>query len=323
MAATRTGPGPRGLGSRGLDVRGVAQGVTAHVIWGLFPAFWPLLDPAAPIEVLAHRILWTLVLMAGVLTVVRGWGEVRALSGRGWLTVSAAAVLIATNWGVFIYGVAIDQVVEIALGYYTSPLFSVLLAVLVLRERPRPAQWAALGIAAVAVVVISVGIGRLPWLGLALGLTFGLYGLMKKTVPIGSGASLTAEGIVLAPLAAGLVVYLEVVGSGTLSGYGPWHVVLLALAGPVTAVPLLLYGAAAHRIPLTTLGTLLYLTPTLQFLWGVLVVGEPMPTARWVGFALVWLALGIFTFDLVRQARAPAPVETDRTALTTPAPETR
>jgi chloramphenicol-sensitive protein RarD len=271
--------------------------------WGLLPAFWALLDPAGPVEVVAHRVLWTLVLMAGVLTLVRGWGPLRGVSIRAWLLVTAAAALIAVNWGVFIYGVAIDHIVEIALGYYTSPLFSALLGVLVLRERPRPAQWAALGIATVAVVVISVGIGRPPWLGLVLGLTFGLYGLIKKTVPLPSTASLTAEGIVLAPLAVALLVYLEVVGAGTLTGHGAWHVVLLLLAGPVTAVPLLLYGAAARRVPLTTLGVLMYVAPTLQFLWGVLVIGEPMPVERWVGFALVWLALVIFTADLLRAAR--------------------
>lgn len=280
-------------------------GLGAYVTWGMFPAFWPLLDPAAPIEVLGHRILWTLVLMAGVLLLLRGWGELRMLSARGWVLVTAAALLVAANWGVFIYGVAIDQIVEIALGYYTSPLFSVLLGVLVLRERPRPAQWTALGIATAAVVLISVGNGRVPWLGLVLGLTFGLYGLLKKTVPLGPTAGLTAEGIVLGPLAAVLLVWLQLAGTGTLTDHGATHVVLLALAGPVTAIPLLLYGAAARRIPLTTLGVLMYVTPTLQFLWGVLVIGESMPSERWIGFALVWLALLIFTADLLRHTRRP------------------
>lgn len=284
----------------------MTYGLGAYVSWGLFPAFFPLLDPAGPIEVVAHRILWTLVLMAAVLVVVRGWGELRRLPARGWALVVAAAALIAVNWGVFIYGIAIDQVVEIALGYYTSPLFSVLLGVLVLRERPRPTQWAALGIATGAVVLIGYGNGRVPWLGLVLGITFGLYGLVKKTVPLTSTASLTAEGIVLGPLAAVLLVSLQLAGTGTLTGYGPVHVLFLVLAGPVTAVPLLLYGAAARRIPLTTLGVLMYLTPTLQFLWGVLVVGEAMPAQRWLGFALVWLALLVFTVDLLRHSRRPA-----------------
>ena len=287
----------------GPDSRGLLQGVGAHVLWGFFPAFWPLLDPAAPIEVLAHRVVWTLVLMAAVLSLLHGWRELRRLSGRGWLTVTAAALCIAGNWGLFIYGVAVDRVVEIALGYYTSPLFSVLLGVLVLRERPRVAQWVALSVASAAVLVISVGNGAVPWIGLGLGVSFGVYGLLKKTVPLTSTGSLTAEGVVLTPLAAVYLVALQLLGTGTLTGHGGVHVLLLIAAGPVTAAPLLLYGAAARRLPLITLGTLLYITPTLQFLWGVLVVGEPMPAARWIGFAMVWVALVIFTVDLVRATR--------------------
>jgi chloramphenicol-sensitive protein RarD len=292
-----------------LDGRGVALGLGGYVIWGLFPAFWPLLDPAAPIEVLAHRILWTMLLMAAVLGLMRGWTELRRLSPPGWATVTAAALCIAVNWGVFIYGVAIDQVVEIALGYYMSPLVSVLLGVVVLRERPRRLQWAALAIGTVAVVVISVGNGRLPWIGLALATSFGVYGLLKKTVPLGPVASLTAEGLVLGPVAAVFVVAIQVAGTGTLTDHGPWHVLLLVAAGPVTAVPLLLYGAAARRIPLTTLGTLMYATPTLQFLWGVLVLGETMPAVRWAGFVLVWVALAILTADLLRATRSRAPTQ--------------
>jgi chloramphenicol-sensitive protein RarD len=291
-----------------LDRRGVALGVGAHVVWGLFPAFWPLLDPASPIEVLAHRILWTFVLMAGVLTLRHGWGALRSLPARGWGMVTAAAVLIAANWGLFIYGVAIGHVVEIALGYYIGPLINVVLGVLVLRERPRPLQWVALVVATAAVMVIAVGDGRVPWLGLALAVSFGTYGLIKKTVPLSSTTSLTAEGVVLGLPALALVVVLQLAGVGTLTGHGVTHVALLISAGPVTAVPLLLYGAAARRIPLTTLGTLMYLTPTLQFLWGVLVVGEAMPAERWVGFGLVWLALVIFTVDLLRPRTAPVTV---------------
>jgi chloramphenicol-sensitive protein RarD len=287
-----------------LDRRGVALGVGAYVTWGLFPAFWPLLDPAAPIEVLAHRILWTLVLMAVVLSLLHRWSDLRGLALRHWLTVTAAAVCIAVNWGVFIYGVAIGHVIEIALGYYMSPLVSVLLGVLVLHERPRALEWVALAVATSAVLIISVSNGSPPWLGLALAVSFGLYGLLKKAVPLSSAAGLTAEGVVLGPIAAVLIVVLQIGGTGTLVDHGAWHIVLLMAAGPVTALPLVLYGAAARRIPLTTLGTLMYLTPTLQFLWGVLVVGEAMPAVRWAGFTLVWLALAILTVDLVRAARA-------------------
>jgi chloramphenicol-sensitive protein RarD len=207
------------------------------------------------------------------------------------------------NWGVFIYGVAIDRVVDIALGYYISPLVSALLAVLVLRERPTRAQAAALVIAALAVVVISVGAGSPPWLGLVLAASFGVYGLLKKTVPLPSTASLTAEGLIVGPLALAYVVVLQATGQGTFTDHGGLHAFLMVLAGPATAVPLLLYGAAARRIPLTTLGTLTYLTPTLQFLWGVLVLDETMAASRWVGFGLVWIALAIFTVDLLRRTR--------------------
>ena len=286
--------------STDVDRGGAALGVGAYVLWGLVPIYWPLLAPAAPVEVLAHRILWTLVFMAVVLAVLRGWGAIRRLSARGWAMITAASVLIAVNWGLFIYAVSVGHVVEVALGYYVGPLVSVLLGVLVLRERPRLLQWVALGVAAVAVVVIAVGDARVPWLGLGLAVSFSTYGLIKKTVPLPSTASLTAEGVVLAPLAAAYLVALQVAGTGTLLGHGVGHVAWLLSAGPVTALPLLLYGASARRIPLTTLGTLQYIGPTLQFVLGVVVLGEVMPVDRWIGFALVWVALVIFTVDLVR-----------------------
>lgn len=253
------------------------------MLWGLFPAFWPLLDPAAPLEVLAHRVLWTAVLMAVVLTVLRGWGDVRGLGPRGWLATAAAAVFIAVNWGLFVCGVSVGLVVESALGYYMTPLVGVLFGVLVLRERLRPAQWVALGLAATAVVVIAVGNGTVPWLSMALACSFGIYGLFKATAPLPAAAGLTAEGLVLVVPAAVFLVVLELSGGGTFTGHGPWHLLLMLSAGPATALPLLLYGAAARRLPLTTLGVLLYVNPTLQFLWGVLVVGQPMAPARWAG----------------------------------------
>ena len=294
-----------------LDRGGVALGTAAYLLWGVFPAFFHLLASTSPVEVLAHRVVWTLVLMAVILAVVRGWGALQELSLRGWAMVTAAAVLIAVNWGVFIYATAVGHIVEVALGYYIGPLVSVLLGVLVLHERLRPLQWTAVGIAAVAVLVIAVGDGRIPWIGLGLAVSFSLYGLIKKTVPLPATASLTAEGVVLAPVAAVYIVLLQLAGSGSFIGQGAWHTALLVATGPVTAVPLLLFGAAARRIPLTTLGTLQYLAPTLQFLLGVAVYGEVMPTARWIGFGLVWVALVVFTADLLRsrptRAREPVP----------------
>jgi chloramphenicol-sensitive protein RarD len=275
-------------------------GVAAYGLWGLVPVFWPLLAPAAPLEVLAHRVLWTLVFMAGVLALLGGWGMLRSLPLRGWAMIGMAAALVAANWGLFIYAVSVNQVVEVALGYYICPLASVFLGVLVLGERLRPAQWVAIAVATTAVLVIAIGDGRVPWLGLGLAWTFAIYGLIKKTVPLPATASLTAEGVVLAPVAAAYVVALQLAGTGTLTGHGAGHVALLLAAGPVTAIPLLLYGASARRIPLSTVGMLQYLAPTIQFLLGLLVFGEAMPPERWAGFGLVWLALVLFTVDLIR-----------------------
>jgi chloramphenicol-sensitive protein RarD len=287
-----------------LDGRGVAAALAAYTIWGLFPAFWPLLEPAAPVEVLAHRIAWTAVLMAGVLTALRGWTELRTLGLRGWAMVTAAGALIAVNWGLFIYAVFTGQGVEAALGYFISPLVSVLLGVVVLRERLRRVQWTAVGLAGAAVLVIAVESGRPPLLALALAGSFGLYGLLKSTVPVGATAALTAEGLALGPVALGVIAWFQLTGAGTMVGLGAGHLLLLLAAGPVTALPLLLYGVAARRVPLSTIGVLMYLNPTLQFLWGVLVVREDMPPTRWIGFVLVWVALAVFTTDLVRSTRA-------------------
>lgn len=297
--------------ARELDGRGVAAALGAYSCWGLFPAFWPLLAPAGAVEVLAHRIAGTAVLMALVLLAVRGWGELRAMPARGWAMTTAAGALIAINWGLYIWSVLAGHVVEAALGYFVSPLVSVLLGVVVLRERLRPVQWVAVGLATAAVVVLTVGAGRPPWLALALAATFGLYGLIKSTVPVRATAGLTAEGLALGPVALAVVVWLEVTGPGTFTGFGAGHALLLLAAGPVTALPLLLYGVAARRVPLSTIGVLMYINPTLQFLWGVLVVREEMAPERWIGFGLVWLALAVFSVDLVRSARrrtpAPAP----------------
>ena len=295
----------------------MAAAIGAYSIWGLFPAFWPLLAPAAPLEVLAHRIMWTAVLMVVVLTVVRGWSQLRTLRPRGWAMVAAAGALITVNWGLYIYAVFAGQVVEAALGYFVSPLVSVLLGVVVLRERLRVTQWMAVGLGAVAVVVIAIEAGQLPWIALGLASSFGIYGLLKSMIPLTATAGVGAEALVLAPFAIAVVVAYQVSGAGTLTGHGVGHVLLLMVSGPVTAVPLMLYGAAARRVPLSTIGVLMYLNPILQFLWGVLAVGEPMPATRWIGFVLVWIALVVFTVDLVRTRRPTdnAPVRRRRQAV--------
>ncbi|MCP2165910.1 chloramphenicol-sensitive protein RarD [Goodfellowiella coeruleoviolacea] len=274
---------------------GVLLGTGCYLLWGLFPLFWPLLAPAGPVEVLAHRLLWTLALMLVVATVLGRWRVLRRLPARGWGMVAISAVLITINWGVYIYAVNSGHVVEGALGYFINPLVSIVLGVVVLRERLRRPQLLALVIAAVAVLVLALDYGRVPVIALSLAGSFGLYGLLKKTVPLDPASSLTAESLVIGPLAVAYLVWLGTTGAGTFTTEGAGHVLLLAATGPITAVPLLLFGAAAKRVPLVTLGMLQYLTPVLQFVLGVFVNHEPMPVSRWLGFGLVWTALVVFT----------------------------
>lgn len=308
-----TPPNSTAADLRGPD-RGVAYGASAYVLWGIVPIYWPLLAPTSSIEILAHRVAWSLVVMVVITLVLGRWGPLRTLRGKGWLMVAAASLLIAVNWGVYIYAVNSAHVVEAALGYFINPLVSVLLGVVVLRERLRWAQYAALAVAVVAVVVLAVDYGRLPLISLALACSFGVYGLIKKTIPLDSTTSLTAESIVLAPVAVGYLVWLGATGAGTFTELGIGHALLLASTGVVTAIPLMLFGAGAQRVSLVTMGMLQYLAPVLQFALGVFVLNEPMPPSRWFGFALVWLALMIFTVDTLRARRKTdvpvlAPVE--------------
>ncbi|MDT7787348.1 MAG: chloramphenicol-sensitive protein RarD [Pseudonocardiales bacterium] len=284
--------------------RGLTYGVVAYVLWGLFPAYWPLLVPAQPVEVLAHRIVWSFVTLAIAVVVLRRWRPFLELSGKGWLIVTAAAVLITVNWGTYIYAVNSKHVVEAALGYFITPLVSVALGLIFLKERLRLVQAVAFAVVVVAVIVLTVDYGRLPVISLILAVSFGIYGLLKKKVPLDAISSLTAESAVLAPIAG---IYLLTLGSAnTFTTEGTGHTLMILSTGIVTVVPLLLFGAGARLIPLTTMGMLQYLAPVLQFAWGVFIVNEPMPPSRWIGFALVWLALAIFTFDAARnRTRGP------------------
>lgn len=296
-------------GSPQHDIRTPAGGylaaVGAYAIWGLFPPFWELMAPAGSLETLAHRIGWTFLGMLAVLTVTRRWADLRGLPARTWLQITLASVFIAVNWGTYIWAVSHGRVVDSALGYYINPLFSVLLAVLVLGERLRGWQWAAIGVAAAACVVLTVGTGTAPWVALVLAGAFALYGLLKKTVALAPVPGLAAEGFLLGPVSIVFLVVLQLVGAGTFLGHGTGHALLLVATGPATAIPLLLFAFGARRLTLTTLGVLQYLNPTLQFLWGVAVEHEPMPPVRWIGFALVWAALVIFSVDALRARRTP------------------
>lgn len=278
-------------------------GFGAYASWGLFPAFFGLLAPAGAVEILAHRVLWTLILMLVVLAVSGRLGALRGLGPRTWVLVSCASAAIAVNWGVYIYGVVSGRVVETALGYFINPLVSVLFGVLFFRERLRRAQVVALAIAVAAVVVITVDYGRPPLIALTLALSFALYGVVKKVVPLDPRTSLTGEGMVAVPFAAGYLIFLAATGAGTFTGHGAGHTWLLVSAGLVTAIPLLLFGAAAQRVPLATLGMLQYLTPSLQMAWGVFVLHEDMPASRWIGFVLIWVALVVYSTDALIRAR--------------------
>ncbi|RIQ26885.1 EamA family transporter RarD [Jiangella rhizosphaerae] len=284
---------------------GLLYGFGAYALWGVFPLYIKLLEDTGAIEILSHRVVWSLVLVLGLLAAARNLGKLRTLGRRSYGLLTLAALLICVNWGVYIWGVNNDHIVETSLGYFINPLVTVVLGVVVFGERLRRLQWAALGLAAVAVVVLTVDYGRPPWIALALAFSFGAYGLVKKKADVDAVESLAVETAVLFLPTLAYLVVLGANGTGDFGTAGWGTTLLLAGCGVVTAVPLLFFGAAAVRVPLSTLGTLQYLTPTLQFLLGVVVYGETVPPVRWVGFALIWTALAILTAEvLVRRQRA-------------------
>lgn len=289
--------------------RGIAYAVGAYGMWGILPAYFLLLVPSGPFEIVAARILFSLVFCVVLITATRGWPALGRIvrDPRLLFTMAAAGAFIYVNWQVYILAVLTGHVLEGALGYFINPIVTVLLGVLVLRERLRPAQWTAVGISFVAVLVLAVGYGSFPWISLALAFSFGFYGLIKKRVGgrVDAVSGLSLETAWLVPVA---VVQLAVVGVTTgitIGTVSPWHTVALVGSGVITAVPLLLFASAARRLPLISLGLVQYLAPLLQFVIGAFVLGEAMPTERWIGFGLVWLALVVLTADLVRHGRVP------------------
>ena len=282
---------------------GALYGVAAYTLWGLFPLYWPLLEPAGAVEILAHRIVWSLVVVVVLLSVGGRLAGLRRLGRRAYVLLSVAAVVITVNWGTYIWGVNNEHVVETSLGYFVNPLVTVLLGVVVLGERLRPAQWGAVALATVAVIVLTLDYGRPPWIALTLAFSFATYGLLKKKAGVGAAESLAVETGVLVLPAAAYLLWLGARGDGTFGTEGLRHAVLLAGAGLVTAVPLLFFSAAATRVPLTTLGLLQYLAPTFQFAIGIFLYGEPLPPVRLVGFVLVWAALAVFTVEALEHRR--------------------
>jgi chloramphenicol-sensitive protein RarD len=285
--------------------RGYVFGLLAYCLWGFFPLYFHHLLPAGALEILTHRVVWSVLVVAAIITATRRWSSIRTLLAHKHkvLGLCVAAVLIAVNWFIYVYGVNTGRVVETSLGYFINPLISVLFGVFVFRERLRPAQWAAIGIGALAVVVLTVRYGRLPWIALTLAVSFASYGLAKKRIGVAPTAGLLLESAVLALPALGYLGWLTSRGDSTFVADGPAHTVLLILAGVVTAVPLMLFASAANAIPMTGLGMLQYTAPILQLAVGVWVFHEPMPAARLIGFVLVWLALIVFTWDAIRHAR--------------------
>jgi chloramphenicol-sensitive protein RarD len=289
-------------------------GIAAYVMWGLFPLYWPLLKPAGPLEILAHRIIWSLVAVVVMLAARRHWGWIKTFSPKRVALLALAALIITVNWGTYIYAVNNGHTIEAALGYFINPLVSVLLGVLLFRERLRPWQWAAIGISVAAVVILAADYGRLPWIALILACSFGTYGLIKKFADTGSAESLTIETAALfVPALA--CTFLQ--PHQTFTGNGASHAALLVASGVVTAVPLMMFNSAATRVPLTVIAMLQYLAPILQFLIGLLVQHEAMPASRWVGFLLVWCALVILTVEGLRAART----KRRHTGHTPPLPE--
>ncbi|CAG7598018.1 EamA family transporter RarD [Actinacidiphila bryophytorum] len=289
----------------GENRAGLVYGFAAYGLWGLFPLYWPLLEPAGAGEILAHRMVWSLVVVAVILLALRRWAWIADVvrEPRRLALLALAATVVSVNWGMYIWAVNAGHVVETSLGYFINPLVTIALAVLVLHERLRRVQWAAVGIGAVAVAVLAVGYGRLPWIALTLALSFGTYGLVKKKVAMGGLESLAAETSVQFLPALAFLLVLGSRGDSTFTHHGPGHAGLLALSGLVTAVPLVCFGMSANRLPLSTLGLLQYLAPVFQFLIGILHFHETMSTEQWIGFLLVWSALVLLTADAVRNAR--------------------
>jgi chloramphenicol-sensitive protein RarD len=284
---------------------GLVYGFAAYAMWGLLPLFWPLLEPAGALEILAHRMVWSLLVVAVILLVLRRWawlGELIRQPKRLGL-VAVAAVTISVNWGMYIWAVNSGHVVESALGYFINPLVTITLGVLVLHERLRPVQWVAVGGGAVSVLVLTIGYGRLPWIALTLAFSFGAYGLVKKKIAMGGLESLAAETSVQFLPAVAFLLGLGVRGDSTFTHHGPDHEVLLAACGLVTAIPLICFGMAATRLPLTTMGLMQYVAPIFQFVLGIVYFHEQMPAERWAGFFLVWAALALLTWDALRTAR--------------------
>ena len=284
---------------------GLLFGVSAYVFWGLFPLYWPLLKPASPLEIVSHRAAWTLVFCIIVLALLRQLKSTLAIMKhpKKMAGLFATTVLISINWLTYIWATNNGHVVEAALGYYINPLIIIAFGVLLLREKMRPLQWVAVGIAAIGVTILTIDYGRLPWVAISLALSWGTYGLLKKKLDLGALEGLTIETLISLLPYGFYLYYLSNQGTGQF-GSGAGLTILLIAAGAMTAIPLLLFNGSTTRLPYSTIGLLQYITPTIQFSIGVWINHEEMPPARWIGFVVIWLALATLGTDLFRSSRA-------------------
>ncbi|CAM3697369.1 EamA family transporter RarD [Nocardiopsis rhodophaea] len=277
-------------------------GASAYLMWGVSTLYWPLLDAAGPVEILAHRMVWALLTVAVILAFRGRWdGLLGALRDpRKLLVLTGAAVVISVNWGVFIYTVNSGQTSQAALGYFINPLVSIVFGVIIFSERLRRAQWAAVALGVLAVAVLTYAYGGVPWMSLSVAFSFATYGVLKKLVRLDGLDSLAVETLLMFLPALAYLLFLGQAGTGTFTGVSAAHTLLLIGAGTVTALPLLCFGAAARRIPLSTIGLLQFMVPVMQFLFAWLVFDEELPLSRWIGFGVVWAALVVFTVDMLR-----------------------
>jgi chloramphenicol-sensitive protein RarD len=288
---------------------GLWHGLGAYVLWGVLPIYWKLLDHVPALQIVAHRVLWSFVVLVALLTATRRWAALAAVMTRRVITTYVlAAVLIAINWLVYIWAVVSGYLLEASLGYFITPLVNVLLAVTVLRERLRAAQWTAVALAAAGVLQLTYAYGAAPWIALLLAVTFGFYALVKKRAPLGSTDGMTLETGVVVPVAVIYLAVSEYAGAGMfMTAPSPTQMLLIA-GGPMTLLPLLLFASAARRISLSAVGILQYIAPTMQFLLGVFVFDEPFTRIQLVGYALVWIGLVVFTTDSLIGRRTAVPV---------------
>ena len=283
---------------------GLLFGVSAYSLWGAFPLYWPLLEPANPLEIVSHRAVWTLVFCFFVLAATKALKSTLATLKRPKVAAKlfATSVLISINWLVYIWATNNGHVVEASLGYYINPLIIIGFGVLLLKEKMRPLQWVAVSIASIGVLVLTIDYGRLPWIALTLAVSWGSYGLIKKQLGLGALEGLAIETFISAFFYLAYLIYIGNQGTGQFGQ--SWGLTLLLMsAGAITAIPLLLFNGSTNRLPFTTIGLLQYITPTLQFSIGVWVLNEDMPTARWIGFLIIWAALVTLAIDLIKSSR--------------------